>query len=114
MCEWKLWKRVRTRIKRLKEWGINPEQAFRYNKSELAMQSLRLWWWENRLKLLVIVALIYDFLLLLKHFDETLEFINKWCSRTGKRHQLALMPHNRLRTTCSVCIAIIINLENSR
>ncbi len=40
-------------------------------------QSPRLWWWENRLKLLAIVALIYDFWLslLAKHFHKTLEFI---------------------------------------
>ena len=97
----------------MQRWYV--EQAFRFNKSELAMQSPRLWWWENRLKLLAIVALIYDFLLslLAKHFDQTLEFINKWCPRTGKRHQLARMPLYRLRTACSVCIAIILNLENS-
>ena len=56
----------------MQRWFV--EQAFRFNKSELAMQSPRLWWWENRLKLLAIVALIYDFLLslLLKNFDKTL------------------------------------------
>jgi RNA-directed DNA polymerase len=30
MCEWKLWKRVRTRIKRLKELRIAPEQAYQW------------------------------------------------------------------------------------
>ena len=97
----------------MQRWFV--EQAFRFNKSELAMQSPRLWWWENRLKLLAIVALIYDFLLslLLKNFDKTLEFINKWCPRTGKRHQLARMPLYRLRNACSLCIDIIVNLQNS-
>lgn len=30
MCEWKLWKRVRTRIKRLQDLGIKPEQAYQW------------------------------------------------------------------------------------
>ena len=30
MCEWKLWKRVRTRIKRLVALGIAPNQAYQW------------------------------------------------------------------------------------
>ena len=30
MCEWKLWKRVRTRTKRLTELGIAPNQAYQW------------------------------------------------------------------------------------
>jgi group II intron reverse transcriptase/maturase len=30
MCEWKLWKRVRTRVKRLNELQIAPEQAYQW------------------------------------------------------------------------------------
>jgi group II intron reverse transcriptase/maturase len=30
MCEWKLWKRVRTRIKRLKELGVNQQKAIQW------------------------------------------------------------------------------------
>ena len=37
--------------------------AIRFDKSELAMESPRVWAWENRLKLLLIVALAYAFLL---------------------------------------------------
>lgn len=33
MCEWKLWKRVKTRIRRLKELGINPEQAYQWGNT---------------------------------------------------------------------------------
>jgi hypothetical protein len=97
----------------MQRWHI--EQAFRFNKSELAMQSPRLWFWENRLKLLAIVALIYDFLLslLINQFDHTMKIINKWCPRTGKRHQLAMMPLYRLRTACAVLINIILYFENS-
>jgi hypothetical protein len=51
-------------------WNI--EQTFRFGKSELAMESPRLWFWENRLKLLAIVALVYDFLRLLGGIDQYL------------------------------------------
>ena len=37
-------------------WEI--EQAFRFGKTELSMESPRLWFWENRLKLLSIVTLV--------------------------------------------------------
>ena len=33
MCEWKLWKRVRTRIKRLKELGIASDQAYQWGNT---------------------------------------------------------------------------------
>jgi hypothetical protein len=46
-----------------RRWQV--EMAFRFNKCELAMQSPRLWSWENRLKLLSLVTLAYAFLLLL-------------------------------------------------
>ncbi len=37
-----------------RRWQI--EEAFRFNKSELAMESPRLWFWENRLKLMMIMG----------------------------------------------------------
>ena len=42
-----------------RRWQI--EMAFRYGKSELAMESPRLWTWERRLKLLLLVTLAYAF-----------------------------------------------------
>ncbi|QBD74483.1 hypothetical protein EPA93_00125 [Ktedonosporobacter rubrisoli] len=42
-------------------WQI--ETSFRYEKSELALESPRIWSFENRLKLLGIVTLVYAFLL---------------------------------------------------
>ena len=44
-----------------RRWQI--ETSFRYGKCELAMESPRLWAFENRLKLLSIVTLVYAFLL---------------------------------------------------
>jgi hypothetical protein len=39
--------------------------TFRFEKSELGCESPRLWQWETRLKLLLMVSLIYAFLLTL-------------------------------------------------
>jgi hypothetical protein len=44
-----------------RRWQI--EMAFRFTKSELALESSRLWFWENRQKLLQMVGLAYAFLL---------------------------------------------------
>jgi hypothetical protein len=47
------WKLVHAYARR---WQI--EQSFRFTKSELGMESCRLWFWDNRMKLLQIVALV--------------------------------------------------------
>ena len=44
-----------------RRWQV--EMAWRYSRSELAMESPRLWFWENRLKLLLMATLAYAFLL---------------------------------------------------
>jgi hypothetical protein len=85
-----------------RRWQI--EMAFRYNKSELAMESPRLWSWEGRVKLLLMVTLCYAFLLSLLHPD--LEPVRQWllrcfCHRTGKRSQETQAPLYRLRTALS-------------
>jgi len=85
-----------------RRWQI--EMSYRFAKSELAMESPRLWSWHNRLKLLALVALVFAFLLsllapafaalcawLLRHF----------CHRTGKRHRVASLPLYRLRLALS-------------
>jgi hypothetical protein len=85
-------------------WNI--EQAFRFGKSELAMESPRLWFWENRLKLLAIVALVYDFLLrMLKNWKLwTRQLFKHWCHRTGNRYRKASIPIYRLRMAISNCL----------
>jgi hypothetical protein len=85
-----------------RRWKI--EMSFRYGKSELAMESPRLWSWENRLKLLGLVTLVYSFLLfLLKPFySDTIQLLLQLkCHRTGKRCQEALAPLYRLRWALS-------------
>lgn len=82
-----------------RRWQI--EMAWRYTKSELAMQSPRLWSWHNRLKLLLIVTLAYAFLLSLLHpalQELRLWLLRTYCHRTGKRSQVALTPLYRLRS----------------
>jgi hypothetical protein len=85
-----------------RRWQI--ETSFRYGKSELAMESPRLWSFENRLKLLGIVTLVYTFLLhLLNPSYKSLvqaALLFK-CHRTGKRCQEIITPLYRLRWAIS-------------
>lgn len=85
-------------------WEI--EQSFRFCKSELAMESPRLWFWENRLKLLAIVTLIYDLLLsLLRNWKIWIPpFLRQWGHRTGNRYRKASIPIYRLRAAISICL----------
>lgn len=78
-------------------WGI--EQAFRAGKAELGMESPRLWFWQNRMKLLGMVALVYDFLLsMLRTWSHWVPlFLQQWVPRTGSRHRKARVPIYRLR-----------------
>jgi hypothetical protein len=85
-----------------RRWQI--EMTYRYSKTELAMQSPRLWAWENRLKLLLMVSLVYAFLLSL--MDSRLELLRvwllrHWCHRTGKRYREVSLPLYRLRSALS-------------
>ncbi len=85
-----------------RRWKI--EMSFRYGKSELAMESPRLWSWENRLKILGLVTLVYSFLLsLLKtaYSDVRKLLFELKCHRTGKRCQETLAPLYRLRWALS-------------
>lgn len=85
-----------------RRWQI--ETSFRYGKCELAMESPRLWFLENRLKLLSVVTVVYSFLLyllepLFKDLVERLLLLK--CHRTGKRCREVLVPLYRLRWAIS-------------
>jgi hypothetical protein len=85
-----------------RRWQI--ETSFRYGKCELALESPRLWSFENRLKLLGIVLLVYAFLLFLladvyQELREVLLCLQ--CHRSGKRCREALVPLYRLRWALS-------------
>jgi hypothetical protein len=80
------------------------ETTFRYKKSELAVQSVRLWEWENREKLLLMVTLAYAFLLSL--CDSSLDLVREWllrnyCHRTGEKYREAKVPLYRIRWALS-------------
>ena len=85
-----------------RRWQV--EMTFRFTKTELAMESPRLWSWHNRLKLMLMVTLVYAFLLSLLH--SSLDFLRHlllrhWCHRTGKRYRDLSVPLYRLRSALS-------------
>ena len=85
-----------------RRWQV--EMAFRFNKCELGMESPRLWKWENRMKLLGMVALVYAFLVsLLRPELHALveELLRRFCHRTGKRGREVSAPLYRLRAAIS-------------
>jgi Transposase DDE domain len=89
------WKLVQAYARR---WQI--EQSFRFTKSELGMESCRLWFWENKMKLLQIVALVYAFLLTLLEQNlrkKIQSLLRQACHRTGKRCRSTPTPLYRIR-----------------
>jgi len=85
-----------------RRWQI--EMSFRYGKCELAMESPRVWDFENRLKLLSIVTLVYAFLIHLLeplYRDLVQTVLRLKCHRTGKRCREVIAPLYRLRWALS-------------
>jgi hypothetical protein len=85
-----------------RRWQI--EWAWRYSKSELAMESPRVWTWERREKLLLMATLVYAFLLslLASEWEELRNWLLRaWCHRTGKRSREVAAPLYRLRSALS-------------
>jgi hypothetical protein len=86
-----------------RRWQV--EMAIRYNKSELAFESPRVFQWPSRHKLLLIASLAYAFLLSL--LAPTLDTLCSWllltfCHRTGKRSRETPAPLYRLRFALSL------------
>ena len=85
-----------------RRWQV--EMCYRACKTDLAMESPRLWFWENRLKLLLMVSVVYAFLLSLLAQDTgalVQEPLRGWCHRTGKRYREAAVPLSRIRAALS-------------
>ena len=85
-----------------RRWQV--EMCYRACKTDLAMGSPRLWFWENRLKLLLMVSLVYAFLLSLLAAALTplvQDILRRWCHRTGERYRQAAVPLSRLRAALS-------------
>ena len=85
-----------------RRWQV--EMCYRTCKTDLALESPRLWSWENRLKLLLMASLVYAFLLSL--LTQTLmplvqSLLRNWCHRTGERYRQAAIPLSRLRSAIS-------------
>jgi hypothetical protein len=85
-----------------RRWQI--ETCIRLDKSELAIESIRILNWDTRKKLMLILALVHAFLLslmstALAYFRSWL--LSAWCHRTGKRNRSAAAPLYRLRLAIS-------------
>jgi hypothetical protein len=94
-----LWRIVLAYARR---WQL--EMVWRYAKSELGMESVRVWTWERRKKLLLLAALAYAFLVsLLDPVHDLLRawLLTHWCKRTGKRSRETPTPLYRLRSALS-------------
>ena len=94
-----LWRIVLAYARR---WQL--EMVWRFGKSELAMESVRVWTWERRKKLLLLAALAYAFLVsLLDPSQDLLRtwLLEHWCHRTGKRSRDVPAPLYRLRSALS-------------
>ena len=85
------------------------EQGFRFLKSELGLESPRLWFWNNRMKLMGIVTLVYDFMLqMLRNWKNWVQpFLKNYCHRTGERYRLASIPLYRFRMAISICLTLM-------
>jgi Transposase DDE domain len=85
-----------------RRWQV--EMAFRNLKSEMAIQSLRVYDWEPRLKLLGLLTLAYGFLMhLMGHSQRAARdwLISYACHRTGVRLREVEIPFTRLRIALS-------------
>ena len=81
-----------------RRWLI--ETAFRYNKAELGIESIRLNSWEKRMKMIAILMLVYAFLLSILNYAGgcMLRLMLKCASdRNRKRYREASIPLYRIR-----------------
>jgi hypothetical protein len=84
--------------------GIRCKLAWRYSKTELSMESPRLWKWEHRRKILLMASLAYAFLLTLLNPDLHVIrdwLLHQWCHRTGRRSHDTAIPLYRIRSALS-------------
>lgn len=81
-----------------RRWQI--EMTFRHLKSEMAIQSLRVYGWQSRLKLLGMATLAYAFLMhLMREESRTARdwLIDYACHRRGSHLRQVTLPFTRLR-----------------
>lgn len=80
-----------------RRWQV--EWAFRFEKSALGVQSIRVASWTYREKLWCVAELVHAFLLTLLVLEEgdVVARVLRWCHRTGRRAREAIAPLYRLR-----------------
>ena len=86
----------------VRRWQV--ETCYRSCKTDMAMESPRLWFWENRLKLLLMASLVYAFLLSLltpSLAPLVRDILRHWRHGTGKRRRQVAIPLSRLRSALS-------------
>jgi hypothetical protein len=84
------------------------EERFRFQKTELLIESLRLQDWESRRKLLLLVTLAYGFLLRMLSPPLWLahsRLLLQWCQRADWRLWTAKVPLSRLRWALASALA---------
>ena len=88
--------------------GLRPALADRNDvalqQERVGDQSPRLWFWGNRLKLLLIVSVAYAFLLSLLELPEGVLYdclLCQWCHRTGRWVDAVQLSLYRLRSVLS-------------
>ncbi len=89
-----------------RRWQV--ELAFRFGKSELGVESIRVRGWERQAKLLALLSLAYSFLiwLLQSQSPEWLaQLLRRGCHRTGQRLRAAATPLYRLRAALAARLA---------
>jgi Transposase DDE domain len=85
-----------------RRWKV--ETVFRYEKSELAIETIRIWKREKREKLFHMVSLVHAFLLHLlseEHQELVAWILREYCHRRGKKQKEATTPLYRLRWALS-------------
>lgn len=85
-----------------RRWTI--EMSWRFGKSELGWEGPRLHQWEVRLKLLLMAALAYAFLLSVLRMERQQVrcwLLRHYCHRTGRRARQTVFPLYRLRLAIS-------------
>src|SRR5215470_10538450 len=85
-----------------RRWQI--EWSFRFEKSELGIEHIRIREWEAHQKFLAMVSLVYAFLLSLLEEEGALVriwLLDRWDHQTGKRARQAVQPLYRVRRALS-------------
>ncbi len=83
------------------------ECAFRFGKSELGVQSLRVRGWERQATLLALLSLAYSFLVWLLQTQPPAwisQLLRRGCHRTGRRLRAAATPLYRLRAALATLL----------